>query len=83
MKAPLLLVCILVVAGCQFEATWQDTTGQNRPQQDAVSDARNCSEKLGYTSLNKNSTNADFETFKTKMDICMAAKGWKLARAHS
>jgi hypothetical protein len=74
---------IVLLSGCQFKTKWRDTTGQRRPDDLAEVDARNCYDASGYAALNTNSTNAELETFKAKLDACMADKGWVLVRDNS
>src|SRR5215831_9441271 len=78
MKAILSVVIagIVLLSGCQFKTKWRDTTGQSRPDDLAQADARDCYDVSGYAALNRYSTSAEFETFKAKMDACMANKGW-------
>jgi uncharacterized protein YhdP len=58
------LLLLLVLSACEFEAKWRDTTGQNRTQQEARTDARKCQDMAGIASLNKDSTNANFENLQ-------------------
>ena len=82
MKAILSVVIagIVLLSGCQFKTKWRDTTGQSRPDDLAQADARDCYDVSGYAALNRYSTSAEFETFKAKLDACMANKGWVLVR---
>ena len=80
MRPVLVLICVSALVGCQFKTKWRDTTGQSRTQEQAQTDAGQCDDASGYTSLSRNSTKADFEAFKGKLDACMASRGWELVR---
>ena len=80
MKTAIVLLCVLALAGCELKTKWRDITGHGRVPEQAQTDARECYESSGYASLNRNSTYADFEAFKVKLDTCMAGQGWEPIR---
>jgi hypothetical protein len=72
--------CAFFLASCQFETKWQDETGQNHSEAQALVDT--CDAQAGLDDNSPKTMSFDaFQTAARQASDCMAARGWKLVRA--
>ena len=83
MRITSILLCLVCLLGCSLKTKWRDTTSQDRPEEQAQVDARECADISGYANLDRNSTDVEFVAFKTRLDACMGGRGWELIRDDS
>ena len=69
----------IVLPGCDWAGTWQDTTGQGRGDTEAKADYENCYRASGLPASDApRVTSAAANAGMTKLKACMADQGWEL-----